>query len=187
MISLMSLWMPIVLSAVLVFIVSSVVHMVFTYHKDDFRKLPDEDSIMAALRAHTIPPGDYMAPYCGTAAEMKDPGYQERLRKGPVFMATFHPNGPPNMGKSLTQWFLYCLLISLFAGYLASRTVPPGSDYLAVFRIVGTVAFAAYALGYMQQSIWYAKSWGATARSMFDGLLYALVTAGVFGWRWPAM
>ena len=75
----------------------------------------------------------------------------------------------------------------MFAGYIASRTLDVGTDYLTVFRITGTVAFVGYALGDMPQSIWYKRGWGATFRSMFDGLLYALVTAGVFGWRWPSM
>lgn len=186
MVTLMSLGIPIVLSAVLVFVVSSVVHMVFTYHRNDYRQLPAEDAVRDALRPFAIPPGDYAVPYAGTAAAMKDPVYNEKLTAGPVFMATFHPSGPFSMGKNLVQWFLYSVIISLFAAYLASRTLPAGAEYLSVFRVTGTVAFAGYALGHMQQSIWYARDWGVTARSMFDGLLYALVTAGVFGWRWPA-
>lgn len=185
MIPLGSLWLPIVLSAVAVFVASSVIHMVFTYHKNDFHKLPGEDAARGAIGPLAIPPGDYVVPYAGSAGAMKSPEYAEKLSQGPVLMMTVLPNGPFAMGKSLAQWFLYTLLISLFAGYLASRTVPVGADYLQAFRITGTVAFAGYALGQMQDSIWYHRNWGATVRNMFDGLVYALVTAGIFGWRWP--
>lgn len=185
-VSLMSLWMPIVVSAVLVFLVSSVIHMVFTYHKNDFRKLPAEDATRAALRGQAIPPGDYVVPYAGSAAAMKSPEYAQKLEEGPVLMFTVLPNGPFAMGKSLAQWFGYSLLVSLFAGYLCSRTLGPGAEYLAVFRITSTVAFAGYALGQVQNSIWYHRGWGSTFRTMFDGLLYALVTGGAFGMLWPA-
>lgn len=33
--------------------------------------------------------------------------------------------------------------------------------------------------------IWYSQDWGATARNMFDGLIYAPLTGGTFGWLWP--
>ncbi|MDZ4674005.1 MAG: hypothetical protein SGI84_06090 [Gemmatimonadota bacterium] len=185
-VSLLSLWMPIALSAVLVFVVSSLVHMLFTYHKNDFRKLPAEDAARDALRPLAIPPGDYVVPYAGSATAMKSPEYGEKLHRGPVLMFTVLPNRPFAMGKSLAQWFGYSLLISLFAGYLASRTLAPGAECLAVFRIAATVAFVGYALGQMQHSIWYHRNWGATFRAMFDGLIYALVTGGAFGMLWPA-
>jgi hypothetical protein len=186
MVSLMSLLFPIIGSAVLVFVVSSVIHMVFTYHKDDLRRLPNEDAARAAMRPLAIPPGDYAVPFAGSAGAMKDPAYNAKLAEGPVAVMTVYPNGPFAMGRSLVLWFIYSLVVSLFAGYLASRTLAADATYLMVFRVTGTVAFTGYALGLAQQSIWYNKNWGATLRSMFDGLIYAMVTAGTFGWRWPS-
>lgn len=185
-VSLLSLWMPILVSAVLVFVASSVIHMLFTYHKNDFLKLPAEDAARNALRSLAIPPGDYSVPFAGSAAAMKSPEYAEKLNQGPVLLMTVLPNGPFTMGSSLGLWFGFSLLVSLFAGYLASRTVPAGAEYLAVFRITATVACAGYALGQLQDSIWYKRNWAATFRSMFDGLVYALVTGGAFGMLWPA-
>lgn len=187
MVSLTSLWLSILLSAVLVFVVSSIVHMVLTYHQNDFRRFPDEEAVRRALGPLGIPPGDYALPHAGSMEAMKSPEYTAKLNEGPVLYATVMPNGPFAMGAQLAQWFLFSVLVSVLAGYIASRTLPVGTDYLTVFRITGTVAFAGYALGDMPQSIWYKRGWGATFRSMFDGLLYALVTAGVFGWRWPSM
>jgi hypothetical protein len=83
------------------------------------------------------------------------------------------------------MWFLFTLVVSLVAGYLASRTLAPGSEYLDVFRVTGTVAFAGYVLALWEHAIWFGRSWVATAKFSFDGLIYALLTAGVFGWLWP--
>jgi hypothetical protein len=186
MVSLASLLLPILLSAVAVFIVSSIIHMVLGYHRNDIRALPDEAAVMSALRPFNLAPGDYGAPLAGSMSAMKEPAFAEKLKVGPVFFMTVRPSGETQMGKALGLWFGYSVVVSLFAAYLVSRTLAPGSEYLAVFRLVGTVAFAGYALGLLQNSIWYGRNWTATLKSVFDGLLYSLVTAGVFGWLWPA-
>jgi hypothetical protein len=98
---------------------------------------------------------------------------------------TVAPGGPISMGSNLAQWFFYSIVVSVFAGYIASRAAGPGADYMTVFRFVGTAAFMGYSLGLAQHSIWYMRNWGTTLRSMFDGLVYALLTAGTFGWLWP--
>jgi len=180
-----SLWLPILLSAVLVFVVSSIIHMMLGYHRSDYKRLPSEDEVMDALRKFNIPPGDYMMPCAGSSKAMKDPAFQAKWAKGPIAMMTISKPGPPTMGAQLLQWFLYSALIGLFSAYVASRTLAAGAPYLAVFRITGTVAFAAYSLALLQHSIWYKRSWGATLRSVFDGLVYACLTGGAFGWLWP--
>jgi hypothetical protein len=185
MVSLLSLAIPILVSAVIVFVISSVIHMVLTYHRNDFRRIPKEAEVMEALRPFRIPPGDYALPYGGSPAAMKDPGYVAKLNKGPVLIATVLPPGPPAMAASLLLWFLYCIVVGVFAGYVAGRALPPGAAYLEVFRFAGTTAFTGYALALLQNSIWYKRDWGTTLKSMFDGLVYALLTAGTFGWLWP--
>jgi hypothetical protein len=185
MVALGSLWLPILLSAVVVFVISSVIHMVLTYHRADVKPLPNERAVADALRPFAIPPGDYVLPHAGTPAGMKTPEYQEKLAKGPVAILTVLPNGPFPMGRSLVQWFVYSLVVGLFAAYLASRALGPGADYLDVFRFAGTTAFAGYGLGLLQQSIWGGRSWATTLRGVFDALIYAAFTAGVFGWLWP--
>lgn len=182
-----ALWLPILLSAVLVFVLSALIHMVLNYHKGDFKKLPNEDGVLEAMRKFNIPPGDYHMPYCSSSKEMKDAAFMEKLKAGPVGLMTILPSGQFSMGKPLVLWFLYCLIVSLFAGYIADRAVGPGGHYLAVFRFVGSSAFMGYAFALAQNSIWYGRSWGTTLRSMFDGLIFALASAGVFGWLWPKM
>lgn len=185
MVSLVSLWLPILLAAVLVFVVSSIIHMFLGYHNHDYQTVPNQDQVASALRPFNIPPGDYMLPKPTNMKEMSTPEFTEKLNKGPVMMMTVFPNGPFAMGKQLVQWFIYCIVIGIFAAYLASRTLPPGTEYLEVFRVVGTVAFAGYGLALLQDAIWYSRNWSAVLKSVFDALVYALLTAGTFGWRWP--
>jgi hypothetical protein len=182
---LLSLWMPILLSAVIVFVVSSIIHMLTPWHKGDYPKVPDEDKVMDALRPFNLPPADYMMPRPASMADMNSPEFLEKRKKGPVMMFTVFPSGPVSMGSSLLGWFVYSVVIGAFAGYLASRTVPVGAPYLRVFRVVGTTAFLGYAGALAQMSIWYRRAWGTTIRSTIDGLVYAMLTAGTFGWLWP--
>ncbi|MEX2661314.1 MAG: hypothetical protein WD227_05260 [Vicinamibacterales bacterium] len=185
MVPLSSLLVPILLSAVIVFVASSIIHMVLTYHRSDFRGLAKEDEVMEAIRRAGVPPGDYMAPHAGSMAGMKDPGFVERMKRGPILIMTVAPGGAPSMAAPLAMWFGYSLLVSLFAGYIASRALGPTAYYLDVFRFVGTSAFMGYSFGLLQNSIWYKRNWGTTLKSVFDGLVYALLTAGTFGWLWP--
>lgn len=183
MISILSLWAPILLSAVLVFVASSILHMVLTYHRKDYKQLPDEAKTLSALRG--VAPGYYFFPYCSSTKEMNSPEMQEKYKQGPVGQLTVMPPGPPTLPKHLAFWFLYCVVVSIFAAYVATQTLAAGVDYLEVFQVVGTVAFVAYGLGEIPNSIWRGAPWGNTFRAVFDGAVYCLLTAGCFGWLWP--
>ena len=178
------LWLPMLLSAVIVFVASSLVHMVLTYHRSDYAKLPNEDAVGAALRSGNAAPGQYLIPHM-SMAEMRSPEGIEKFKKGPVGMVILRQAGSPGMGKNLIQWFVYSLAVGLFVAYVTGRTVAPGAAYLAVFRVAGAVAFLAYAGGAPIDSIWRGQPWSVTVKAMFDGLVYALLTAGTFGWLWP--
>ncbi len=184
MVPLSALWLPIVLSAVIVFVVSSIMHMVLPYHKGDYQKLPDEDKVLPALRAAGLTRGLYIFPFADHST-MKSPEVVEKYKQGPVGMVTIFPSGPPVMPKFLGLWFGYCLIVGFFVAYLAAHTVAQGTYYLAVFRVVGTAAFLAYGLGNMSNSIWKGQTWSMTIKEVIDGLVYALLTAGTFGWLWP--
>ena len=185
MVSIAALWMPIVVSAVVVFVASSIIHMVLKYHHSDYGALPDEAGIMAAMRDAGVRPGAYACPRPKDMKDMGTPEMLEKYKEGPVCCMTVIPNGPPAMGKALGLWFAFSILIGIFAAYLAGRLMPAGSQYLAVFRITGTVAFLGYGASYFVDSIWKGVPWSITAKSIFDGLIYGLLTGGVFGWLWP--
>ncbi len=180
-----ALWLPILLSSVIVFIVSSIIHMLSPWHKNDFPRLSNQDKVQDALRSCDIPAGDYMIPRPSTRQEMRTPEFQEKFAKGPVVMMTVFPKGPMRMGGSMVMWLVYTVVIALFAGYIAGRALPVGANYLAVFRFVGASAFMAYSFALWPMSIWYRRAWSITIKMTIDGLIYALLTAGTFGWLWP--
>jgi len=184
MVPLTALWMPIVLSAVIVFVASSIMHMLLKYHQNDCQRLPDEDKLLAALRAAGLGRGLYMFPY-GSHKEMKSPAMLEKYKQGPVGLMTVFPTGLPAMPKFMGMWFVYCLVIGFFTAYLTGHTVAPGANYLVVFRVAGTAAFMAYGLGNLSNGIWKGQPWSMTIKEMIDGLVFGLLTAGTFGWLWP--
>jgi len=184
MVPLAALWLPIVLSAVIVFIASAIMHTVLTYHQSDCKQLPEEGKALESLRGVGLKPGYYHFPYC-THKEMKTPAHLEKMKQGPVGILTVFPSGPPVMGRFLGLWFGYCLIVSFFVAYLTAHTVPPGVHYLVVFRVAGTAAFLAYGLSQLSNGIWKGQPWGMTVQEVVDGLIYGMLTAGAFGWLWP--
>lgn len=182
--SLFALWLPILLAAVIVFIASSIIHMVLPYHRSNYKKLPDEDNIRKILRAANLTPGLYHTPYC-THKEMNTPEAKAKFAEGPVALMTVFPSGPPNMGKFLGQWFVFLVVVGIFVAYVAGHMLAPGSPYRAVFRFVGAVSFLAYGVGILSNGIWKGQPWSVVAKEVFDGLIYSLLTAGTFGWLWP--
>lgn len=184
MVSLTSLWLPILLSAVFVFVASSILHMVLTYHRGDYLRLADEESVLAALRAADVKRGLYMFPF-GTHKEMKSPAMIEKYKQGPVGLLTIFPTGPVNMPKYLGMWFVYCVVVSLFTAYLSGRTVPPAADFLAVCRVAGTTSFMAYGVGQLTNGIWMGQPWSVTIKHVIDGFVFGLITALTFAWLWP--
>ena len=185
MVPLSSLIVPILLSAVFVFAASFVIHMLLPIHRNDLRRVPQEDRLLAALGPFNLAPGDYALPHAGSAAAMKDPAFIDKMTRGPVAFITVAPSGPPAMGSSLGLCFGYIVIVSVCAGYIAGRALGPGAHYLHVFRFAGCAAFLAYSLALLQNSIWWKRSWSMTLKTMLDGLVYAGLTAGTFGWLWP--
>lgn len=180
-----SLWLPVVVSAVAVWFLSSILHMVLKYHRADYKKLPDEDGVAQAMRRAAPAPGVYFIPYVAEHTMLKDPAVRKRYEDGPVATISVLRNGPPAMGKYLGMWFLFCFLVSFVAAYVARHTLPTGASGLEVMRITGTVAFLAYGFGYFQDVIWKAVPWPNALRGLFDAALYALTTGLVFRLLWP--
>lgn len=156
-----TLWLPILLSAVFVFILSSVIHMFLGYHASDYKKLSNEDQFMDALRPMNIPPGHYAVPKPGTRKEFSSPEFQAKMNKGPAVIMSVRAPGM-NMGPTMIKWFAFLLLVNVFVAYVTSHTISPGADYLTVHRVAGCVAFMGYGLALFQDAIWYGKSWSAT-------------------------
>ncbi len=180
-----ALWLPVLLSAVIVFVVSSVIHIASPWHKSDYPKMPNEDKVRDALRPLSIAPGDYMVPRPSSREEMRSPEFAAKLRQGPVLMLTVMPNRLMPMGKNLALWFLYSAVVGVFAAYVAGSALPPGAQYAGVVRFAAVTAFVGYSVAVWQMSIWYRRAWSTTVKATVDGLVYALLTGATFGWLSP--
>jgi len=185
MVPIVSLWVPILLSAVVVFLASFVVHMLLRYHWTDFSRMPGEDNVMAAIRKEGVPPGAYNFPHCSSPKEMSSEEIVKKWEQGPVGFLTVIPAGPPRMGGQLVQWFVYTVVVGILVAYVTGRALAEGVEYLQVFRIAGTAAFLTYAGAEPVMSIWHKRNWSTSIKFIIDGLIYALLTAGIFGWLWP--
>ncbi|MFQ5889511.1 MAG: hypothetical protein ACE5JR_05610 [Gemmatimonadota bacterium] len=187
MVPLGSLWLPIILSAVIVFFAAFALHTIVPHHRTDYSKAPDEEALLEALRSQGIGRGQYHFPHVSSPAEMKDPAYVEKAERGPMgLLYVMEPTVGPS-GKQLGLYFVYCVGVSVFAGYLAGATLPAGAAYLSVFRVVGTAAILGYAGALFSDAIWFGHTWSSTWKHVIDGVIYGLLTAGTFGWLWPAV
>lgn len=185
MVSAFSLWLPILLSAVFVFIASSLIHMVLGYHANDIRPVPKEDGVMDALRPFNIPPGDYCVPKPGSMKDLNSAEYKAKVEKGPVVFFTVMPPGASFMGQTLGLWFVYCVVVSFVSAYVTGIAYGPGAHYAQIFRVAGTVGFACFGMALPQHSIWYRRNWMTTIKSMADGFIFGCLIGGTFGWLWP--
>jgi hypothetical protein len=176
---------PVLLSAVFVFIASTLIHVVFKWHNPDYKKLPNEDEVSAAIRKGNPAPAQYIFPHCLEGKDKNSPEMKQKFIQGPIGVMYIRASGEMKIGPFLGSWFAYTIIISILAGYMAQFILPPGADYMKVFRIVGTAAWLAYAWQAPADSIWKGVPWNITFKTLFDGLIYGLLTAGTFGWLWP--
>lgn len=185
MVVLSALWLPIIVSAVFVFIASALFWMVLPHHRSDWKRLPNEDAVIKTLAEQEPKRGQYSFPHASTSAEWKSEEWKAKVARGPCGLLIVLESGS-HMGKSLLLQFLHYLVLSVLVAYLAFYTLPEGAEYLTVFRVTGTAAILGYVGALFPQSIWFGRTWSSTLKDTFDGIVYALLTAGTFGWLWPA-
>lgn len=186
MVALVDLWIPILVAAVLVFIASSLVHMVLGIHNKDYKQMPGEQAVLDTMRQQAVVPGHYVFPGACSKKEMGTPEMLEKWKRGPVGFMTVIPSGAPAMGKSLVQWFVFCIVVGLVVGYVATLALPRGTEGMLVFRFTASAALLGYACSHAVDSIWKGLSWSVSAKYMLDGLIYSLITGATFAWLWPA-
>lgn len=182
--TLVVLWLPILVSAAFVFVVSSVIHMALPIHKDDYAKLPDEDRLLDGLRS--VPAGQYVFPRANSMKDMSSPAMQEKFKRGPVGTMIIRTGNCMNIGPALLQWFVFCIVIGICTAYLTGLALAPGAASGTVFRIAGTAAVLCHAFSSVNDSIWKGVKWSTTIKFLIDGIVYGLVTGATFAWLWPA-
>lgn len=184
MVTLTSLWLPILVSAVAVFVVGFIMNMVLPHHRNDFSGAENEAGLQDALRGHNLSKGQYFVPYANTPKSMSDPAYVERAEKGPVAIIHILENGVGPKPPQFAAYFAQLLLIGVFVAYTAGVALGPDASYLRVFQVAGATAIIAHIGALIGNSVWWGFTWSSTFKHMFDGVVYGLVTAGVFGWLW---
>lgn len=180
---LLSLWLPIVVSAVAVFFASYLAWMVLPHHKSDWTKLADEEKFLQFLRDSGVAPGNYMFPHCSGPEEMKSPEFKQKYEAGPRGNVSLWAE-VPNMGLNMFWTFVCFLVVSFMLAYLASIALTPGDPFLRVFRFVGTAGIMAYSLAGIPNAIWFKRK---IVTDLMDGIAYGLLTGALFGLLWPAV
>jgi len=188
MVALSSLWLPIILSAVATFIAGFVLWVVMPHHKSDWAALPDEGAAMDALRPQNPAPGMYHMPHGGHDSNPQaNPEWVAKVEAGPTAFVIVMPKSQMlNMGPTLGKNFIYLLVMAVVVAYLGATTLPMGTEYLKVFQVTGTAALLGHSMGAFPKVIFWGWSRAAATKEFLDGVVYALVTAGVFGWLWPS-
>ncbi len=182
---LLALWLPILLSAVVVFVISSLIHMVFKWHASDYGRLANEDAVREAVRAGAAKPGRYVIPYCADMKDMASESMQRKYAEGPIAHFTVGPNGQPNMGKYLGLWFAWSLVVAIIAAFLTTQTVGTYPQFARkAAKLFGSIVFIAHGFGTVTESIWMMRPWSSTAKYLLDSALYAVGSGLVFYWLW---
>ena len=178
--TIVDLWLPILVSAVVCFVMSAIIWTALKYHNSDYKQTADEEAVRAALKGNA--PGFYLLPYCMDQAEMKKPEVKQKYDEGPLAYITVAPNGLPAMGPKMITMFIYFLTVGILSAYFVTFSVGPDADYLHVFRVAGTVAFIANSFALVPESIWFERPWSMTVKNFIDAIIYSLLTGGIFGW-----
>ncbi|MEO8671101.1 MAG: hypothetical protein ABI411_07280 [Tahibacter sp.] len=179
------LWMPILVTAVLVFIASALIHMVIRWHNSDYKKLGNEDAVRAAIRDGAAGPGQYSLPHCQDMKDMQQETMQQKFVQGPIGLLTLRKNGPPTMGAALLQWFVFTVVVATIAGGLALQAFGLAADHHRAGHLVGMISLLTYFGGSVQMAIWMGKPWGIVFKDLLDCLIYGTISALVFMWLWP--
>lgn len=183
---LFQLWLPTLVAAVSVFVASSLIHMVFKWHNSDYRKLANEDDVLAAIRTGAPAPGQYVLPHCADMKDLQNESMQKKFREGPVGFLTLKRPGPPAMGGALAKWFVLNLVVATVAALVAAHVWGLRADAnRAACHMVALITFLTYGGGSIQAGIWMGKPWTSVAKDLLDSVIYAVVSGAAFCWLWP--
>ena len=177
-------FLPIVTTAIAVFIASSLIHMVFKWHNSEYRPLPNEDDVRKVIGSANLEPGLYATPHCPDMKEMGSEAIQQKFRDGPVCLITMRKAGAPAMGKYLLQWFIFSFVIAAFGAWVASHAYGTSGNAHLVGHFVGLFSFFAYGCGSVQESIWMGRPWSATLKNILDAFIYGVLSALIFWQLW---
>jgi hypothetical protein len=179
---LLSLWRPILLSTLFVFVASNLLWMALPFwHAKDYGKLPDEETVLKGLAA--APPGQFMVPCLDW--KTATPEAQAAAQQGPMGLLLLRNPGAFSLPGALAKYALYTLGMVVLVAYLTTLALPREAHYMQVFRVVSTAGVLAFSFGDIPGAIWYGKPGKVVLKQVVDGLIYGLLMGGAFGWLWP--
>jgi hypothetical protein len=179
--SVWGLWLPIVVSGVVVFFVSAAAWMLLPHHKPEWVGLPNEEAVAKVIRDNNVPPGQYMFPYCSHKDDWKIEEFKRKLASGPVGTLCVWAR-PANMGMNMALSVLFFIIVNGAIAYLATMALDAGDSFMDVFRFVGTAGIVTYASANVLNGIWFNRKMLA---DVIDGVAYGVVTGLIFAAMWP--
>lgn len=182
---LLPLWLPILLSAGIVWIVSAIVWMALPHHKRDYIGLPDEDGFMDFIRKSCITPGNYAFPDCHKPGAMKSEKVQKSWVEGPVGHVSVWRT-PLTMGDKMVGTFIVYLVVSTLIAYLTRVAIPGAASFAKVFQVAATAGILAYCFSHVPNAIWWGSYRRTIIANIIDGIVYGCITGAIFAWRWPS-
>ncbi len=185
---LLPLWLPILLSAIAIWFISTIASMALPHHKQDWINLPDpptgEDNFMDDLRKRAIPPGNYLFPDFRTPAALKSPKVEQALKQGPVGHLSIWKT-PVTMGDKLLGAFIVHLIVAILIAYLTRLALPTSAPFAKVFQFAATAGILAYSFSSIPSALWFGAYKRTIIASVVDGIVFGLVIGAIFAWRWP--
>lgn len=178
------LWLPILITCFVVFFASSIMWMLLPHHKKDILFLKDKEApFFETLNALNLTPGLYMYPGCDGADYKTDEG-KAKWNAGPWGTLNVYP-ARPNFGMNLAKTFIAYSIITIMVAYITGINLAPGAEYMEVFRVAGTTAILGHCMGSIVGDTFLGKPKRFMITCFIDGLVYAMITAGILASMWP--
>lgn len=177
------LWLPILLSAAAVWLISLVFGMALPHHKQDWIGLSDEDGFMDFIRRNGIKPGNYLFPDFRTREALKSAKVEKALNEGPVGHLSVWRT-PVTMGDKMVGAFIVHLVVATLIAYLTRIALPGAAPFAKVFQIAGTAGILAYSFSFIPNALWFGAYKRTIVASIIDGIICGLVIGVIFAWRW---
>lgn len=181
---LLPLWLPIVLSAVVVWIASLIASTALPHHKKDFVALPDEDGFAGDMRRRGIPPGNYLFPDFRGREAMKSAKVAKALNEGPVGHLIVWKT-PLTMGDKMLGTLLVHLVVCTLIAYLTRVAIPGPAPFLKVFQVATTAGILAHCFSFIPAALWWGSYKRTIVANVVDGVVFGVMIGAIFGWRWP--
>lgn len=184
---LLPLWLPILLSAGVIWVMSIIFGMALPHHKQDWIGLGDEDGFMEDLRRRGIKPGNYLFPDFRSSEQLRSEKVERALKEGPVGHLSVWKT-PVTMGDKMVGTLVVHLVVCILIAYLTRIALPaasPPPPFAKVFQIAGTAGVLAYSFSFIPNALWFGAYKRTIVASIFDGVLYGVVIGAIFAWRWP--